>query len=88
VKDETTEIFHETDILIRGNEPFLNYHGAGVVASLRGPGGQSHTIVERFQGYMNLSTLRKGDVLTLSLSRSRTEEITLIEKIKRLWRKK
>lgn len=85
MKQLLTKVLHETNIKIKGNEPFLSYNRAGLVTSLVDYSGQRHTLSEQYGGSISLSEVKKGDNVYLCLIHSRDIEVPWYEPIKKLW---
>lgn len=74
MRQEQIEILHESNIKIKGNEPFLDYIRTGLIINLNDLTGRSHNFVERIPvgpgSGVPISKLKKGETLRLQLIRS------------------
>jgi len=88
MKIQQTEILHETNILIKGNEPFLSFAQTGLILNLNDRYGKSHNFIETPFGSAGIpiNKLRKGETLRLQLTRVFDVEPKWYQKIWIWWK--
>ena len=81
MKIEQTETLHKSELVIKGNEPFLLFGRTSLIVNLHDQSGQSHNF---FQGPCEGIPFRfkNGDTLRFTLARVQVREIRWWENFK------
>lgn len=88
IEVDEDEILYYQQIMIKGNEPFLQFGSSGIYVNFKDYSGQSHTFVEDWGASIPLSKVKKEEVLRIDVSRvSFKEKKSWYERIVDFWKK-
>ena len=84
--DEDEQLYKQM-VMIKGDEPFIQFGNAGIYVNFKDLSGRSHTFVEDWGARIPLNKLKKGEVFRIDVSRVSFKEKHWYDFVVDFWKK-